>query len=195
MGARSSWKDLQNAYLAFLGGRPSSEGSHWLAIWQRFIDHPYYRRQARQIARTFVRCADSTGPTELDLRTALMMLLARRIQSRRDSKTTYRITRDFPRWLQSILFEDCRLACSIRFGDKLSCRDGPIDPGVLDAIPLRVHELISELADPLRSVLLLYLSDFTPFRIAESLDLDQTQVDRLIHSGVAILVSRMRRHR
>jgi DNA-directed RNA polymerase specialized sigma24 family protein len=47
----------------------------------------------------------------------------------------------------------------------------------------------------LRSVLLLYLSGFTPSRIAESLGLDRTRIDRLIHSGLEILRSRLMRDR
>jgi DNA-directed RNA polymerase specialized sigma24 family protein len=55
-----------------------------------------------------------------------------------------------------------------------------------------VHELVSDLADPLRSVLLLYLLGFTPSRIAESLELDQAQVKCLISSGVELLIARIR---
>ena len=191
MATRWSWKDLQEAYLAFLSVRSKSDTALWLAVWQRFIEHPYYQRQARKTARATLRVADR--PMLADLLAVAMMLLAKRIQAPCDTETTHRISHDFPGWLQAILVEDCQSAYVMPKCAGHQRRSGPIDPDVPDAIHIRAHELVTGLADPQRSVLLLHLSGFSPPQIAEVLELSQSHVDRLIHSGLKSLRSKLRR--
>ena len=195
MGARNSWRELQKAYLAFLCGKPSSRDSRWLAIWQSFIEHPYYQRQLRLIVRDIIRHASDVGPTERELRMALTMVLAKRIQSRRDLESVQLIKHAFPDWLKSALLEDCRFACTLSLDATLSPGEPSVRYGIAEKIQLQVHEIAANLADPLRSVLLLHLLGFTPSRIARSLDLNRSHVDRLIRSGLELLALRLRRRR
>lgn len=196
MRAPIAWKDLQKVYLGFLSARSSSDNDLWLAIWQRFLEHSYFRRRARQIARTRLRALNRTADSEFDLLAVALTMFAKRIQAPCDTETVQRIRHDFRGWLTSVLVEDCQSALlSMPRYARQRRRHLATDSSMPDSIHIRAHELVARLADPQRSVLLLHLSGLSLSKIAEALDLSSSRVDCLIRIGVEMLRWQLLRHR
>src|SRR4029453_13108925 len=196
MAAQSSWRDLQRAYLAFLNDSSSSRGDQWLAVWQGFCEHSYFRRRMLETARATLRSSKRTAVSEQELIATALMTFAKRIQSRCDTKSIVHIRDKFRGWLGSALIEACRSARS----SFVDCDPQPhgqfaVDPEKADAIHIWAHAAVARLRDPQRSILLLYLCGLSPRRIAEKLDLEPSQVRRMIRGGVKRLLWRARQQR
>ncbi len=196
MRGPSSWKDLRKVYLTFLSVRSVAGADLWQAVWQRFVEHPYFRRRARQIARTTLRPLDRTASNEAHLLAMALMIFAKRLRSHCHSESIQHIRDDFRGWLTSALVEDCQSALfSMPRCARQPHRQLATDSDIADAIRIRAHAIVATLADPQRSVLLLYLCGLGPSKIAEALDLRRSQVDRLIRSGVELVRWQLRRRR
>jgi len=173
MDPSATWQELRSRCIALFSAGKASRNEDWAALWTRFVEHPWYRRELKRISRLVLAELPRHRLQPDQLMGATMLRLARRLRRPRSSPGIRLISRDFLSWVRIIITLDCRQA--VRSCGRLMAEVTP-PPGGRSrgerraTLPsIRFHQALEALDEPHRTVLSLHAAGWTVSEIAEEL--------------------------
>ena len=189
--ARSDWQELRDQFLLTSSAATRTTGG-WLAVWRLLIEHPWYREELAAAARTAVRRVGGPLLWCEDVEQDALLLLAKKL--RRDPRLgldPLRAERLFAAWLSRIIRNDCRQSVRrlrrLSSGSRLPTELPDKTCGIERETQFDVSAAIQQLAEPTRTVLLLYQQGFPLRKIEEHLGISYWQTWRIWRDGCSRL--------
>jgi len=174
MDRSASWQELRSRCIALFSDGQARRSEDWAALWTRFVEHPWYRRELKRISRLVLQELPRHRVPHDQLMGATMLRLARRLRRPRSSPGVRLISHDFSSWVRTIITLDCCQA--VRSCGQLMA-EVTARPGVhlrderRATLPsIRFHQTLEALDEPHRTVLSLRAAGWTVSEIAEELE-------------------------
>lgn len=181
------WHELRRCYLRALDSR-----RHWIEVWHMVASNGLYKLELERCARLAIARVNGPQDWEGDVRHDALLILARRLKTSIDlGYDRSRPESHFDRWIRRIMMRHCqeavrRMRRPLREGWRLDGNGESVPASGSDYIELRIDVslAIERIADPARTILLLYGYGFSITEIAERLQMTYSQVQYARRKGL-----------